>query len=206
VLVVDDGSSDDTRERALGAGAQVVSHPRNRGVGAAIRSGLEHARAHGFAVAVILSGGGKTPPHQIPALLAPVLSGQADLAQGSRYKTGGRQTDMPGGRLIGTRAYTLLFSLLAGKRVSDASSGFRAVRVGFLDDERVRLQQDWLDRYELEPYLLFQALRYGRVVEVPVHIAYPSPGARGAYTKMRAVTGWWSIFRPVLFLALGLRR
>ena len=65
--------------------------------------------------------------------------------------------------------------------------------------------QDWLDRYELEPYLLFKALGLKhRVVEVPVTIEYPKTDGI-AYTKMRAITDWWKIFRPVLFLALRLK-
>jgi dolichol-phosphate mannosyltransferase len=68
----------------------------------------------------------------------------------------------------------------------------------------MQLHQDWLDRYELEPYMLFQALRLGyRVREVPVLVTYPQDGR--AYTKMRAVVDWWRIFRPAVFLALNLR-
>jgi dolichol-phosphate mannosyltransferase len=207
VLVVDDGSTDDTGARAQGAGAVVVRHDRNRGVGAAIRTGIDYARAHGFDIVVVVSGGGKSPPEQIPGLLAAILDDRADLVQGSRYLEGGAYVRMPWTRRWGTRAYTLLFSLLCRRRVTDASSGIRAFRVSVLDDRRLNLWQPWLDRYELEPYLLFQALRCGvRVVEVPIRIEYPSGADVLPYTKMRAVTGWWSIFRPVLLLALGLRR
>jgi dolichol-phosphate mannosyltransferase len=63
-----------------------------------------------------------------------------------------------------------------------------------------------LDRYELEPYLLFKALRLRhKVVEVPVTIEYPKTDGI-AYTKMRAITDWWKIFRPIIFLALGIKR
>jgi len=204
VFVVDDGSSDDTGRCAREAGARVLRHERNRGVGAAIRTGFEQARREGFEVAVVISGAGKSRPAQIPSLLQPIREGRADFVQGSRYVPGGTQSGMPLGRVLGTRAYSLLFSLLVGRRVHDASSGFRAVRLAVLDHPRVALNQEWLDRYELEPYLLFQALRFGfRVIEVPMRIEYPPAGR--PYTKMRAITGWWSIFRPVLFLALRLR-
>ncbi len=182
VVVVDDGSSDDTAGAAERAGAVVVRHPVNRGVGAAIRSGIDWARDHGFDLVVIGSGGGKTPPEQIPSLLAPLLAGDADLVQGSRYLPGGRTERMPLGRVLGTRGYTELFALFSGHRITDASSGFRAFRLSILDDRRIDLWQDWLDRYELEPYLLFQALQCGfRVLEVPVTIAYPNDKLR--YTK-----------------------
>ena len=207
VLVADDGSTDDTGAHARSAGAVVVRHERNRGVGAAIRTGIDYGRTHGFDVVVVVSGGGKSPPEQIPGLLAPIREGRADFVQGSRYLEGGSYVRMPWSRRWGTRAYTLLFSVLCGRRVTDASSGIRAFRLWIFEDRRLNLWQPWLDRYELEPYLLFKALRSGvRSVEVPIRIEYPSRTDTLPYTKMRAITGWWSIFRPVLLLALGLRR
>jgi len=207
LLVVDDGSADDTAERAEAAGAGVLRSGRNRGVGAAIRSGIDHAIAHQFDIVVIISGGGKTPPEHIPALLEPIINGEAELAQGSRYVAGGQYLRMPLKRRLGTRAYTFLFSALCGHRVTDASSGFRAIKLSLFDDKRINLWQEWLDRYELEPYLLFQALRLGhKVVEVPVTIEYPPPTDGIAYTKMRALLDWWKIFRPAVFLALRIKR
>lgn len=205
-VVVDDGSTDQTGERARAAGATVLNGA-HRGVGAAIRLGIDYARQRGYDVAVIVSGAGKTPPAQIPQLLAPVLAGDADLAQGSRYTDGGQFLRMTLLRKIGTRGYTFLFSLLVGRRVTDASSGFRAIRLSLFEDQRINLWQSWLDGYELEPYLLFQALRLRhRVVEVPVTIEYPDAIRGQAYTKMRAWIDWYRIFRPVLYLALGLKR
>jgi dolichol-phosphate mannosyltransferase len=207
VVVVDDGSTDETASRAAAAGARVLRVDVNQGVGAAIRRGVEHARENRFDIVVVVSGGGKTPPAQIPRLLAPLLAREADFVQGSRYAEGGAHSGMPLVRALGTRAYTLLFSLLVGRRVTDASSGFRAFRVSLLDDGRIDLAQAWLDRYELEPYLLFKALRGGhRVREVPVTIDYPPRNGGVPYTRMRAVVDWWRIFRPALFLRLGLKR
>jgi dolichol-phosphate mannosyltransferase len=207
LLVVDDGSSDDTAGRAEAAGAAVLRSGRNRGVGAAIRSGIDHALANDFDIVVIISGGGKTPPEQIPSLVEPIIKGEAELAQGSRYTAGGQFLRMPLRRRLGTRAYTFLFSALCGHRVTDASSGFRAIKLSLFDDKRINLWQDWLDRYELEPYLLFQALKLGhKVVEVPVTIEYPPANDGLAYTKMRALLDWWKIFRPAVFLALRIKR
>jgi dolichol-phosphate mannosyltransferase len=207
LLVVDDGSTDDTADRAEAAGAQVLRSGRNRGVGAAIRSGIDYAIAHQFDIVVIISGGGKTPPEQIPGLLEPIIKGAAEFAQGSRYMAGGHFVRMPLRRRLGTRAYTFLFSVLCRHRVTDASSGFRAISLSLFDDKRINLWQDWLDRYELEPYLLFQALRLGhKVVEVPVTIEYPPATDGIAYTKMRALLDWWKIFRPAVFLALHIKR
>ncbi|HLG13696.1 MAG TPA: glycosyltransferase family 2 protein [Blastocatellia bacterium] len=205
-VVVDDGSTDNTAAHAEAAGAVVIRQATNRGVGAAIRSGIDYAIQHRYDVVVIVSGGGKTPPEQIPRLVSPIIKGEAEFVQGSRYLEGGEFLRMPFRRRLGTRGYTLLFSLLCGRRVTDASSGFRAIKVSLLDDKRINLWQEWLDRYELEPYLLFKSLRLRhRVIEVPVTIEYPQTDGI-AYTKMRAITDWWKIFRPAVFLALGIKK
>ena len=205
-VVVDDGSSDATADYAERAGATVIRQGGNRGVGAAIRAGIDYARANGYDIVVVVSGGGKTPPEQIPRLVEPILRGEAEMVQGSRYLDGGEYLRMPLRRRIGTRGYTLLFSLFCGRRVTDASSGFRAINLSLFDDSRINLWQGWLDRYELEPYLLFKALRLGhKVIEAPVTIQYPKTDGI-AYTKMRAITDWWKIFRPIIFLAFRIKR
>ena len=205
-VVVDDGSTDDTADHAEAGGATVIRSGANRGVGAAIRSGIDYGIENGYDIVVIVSGGGKTPPEQIPRLLDPIINGKAELAQGSRYLDGGEYLRMPLRRRVGTRAYTLLFSLFCLRRVTDASSGFRAIKLSLFGDKRINLWQDWLDRYELEPYLLFKTLRLShKVVEVPVTIEYPKTDGI-AYTKMRAITDWWKIFRPILYLGLGLKK
>jgi len=205
-VVIDDGSTDDTPDHAEHAGASVIRAGKNRGVGAAIRSGIDYAIDNGYDIVVLVSGGGKTPPEQIPRLVNPIISGEAELVQGSRYLDGGEYLRMPLRRRLGTRGYTFLFSLFCGRRVTDASSGFRAFKVSLLDDKRINLWQEWLDRYELEPYLLFKALRLRhKVIEVPVTIEYPKTDGI-AYTKMRAITDWWKILRPIVFLAFGVKR
>ncbi|HKV42840.1 MAG TPA: glycosyltransferase family 2 protein [Blastocatellia bacterium] len=206
IVVVDDGSTDDTADLAEAAGAVVIRAAHNQGVGAAIRSGIEFAIQQGYDIAVIVSGGGKTPPEHIPKLVGPIIDGKADLVQGSRYTTGGEYRRMPLRRRLGTQAYSLLFSIFVRRRVTDASSGFRAIKVSMLEDKRIDLWQDWLDRYELEPYLLFKAIRLGhRVIEAPVMIEYPETDGK-PYTKMRALVDWWKIFRPVVYLGLGVKK
>ena len=205
MMVIDDGSTDDTAAHAEAAGALVLRQPQNRGVGAALRRGFDYGLEHGYDIVAAVHGGGKTPGEQLPALLDPIIRGEADFTQGSRNIPGGSASGMPLGRRLGTRGYTMLFSLLCRHWVSDAScSGIRAVSTRLLRDPRMKLHQDWLDRYELEPYMLFQALHLGyRVREVPVLVTYPQDGR--AYTKMRAVVDWWRIFRPAVFLALHVR-
>ena len=143
---------------------------------------------------------------EIPALVSPILSGEADFVQGSRYLRGGSFGNMPAYRVVGTRViHPLIASMAARKRITESTNGFRAFRTALLRDPRIDWRQTWLDRYELEPYLLVKAIRLGyRHMEVPVTKIYP-PHQIG-YTKMRPVIDWWSIIRPVVYLGLGLRR
>ena len=205
-LVVSDGSTDGTEAAAREAGAVVVTHDRTRGVGAAIRTGLHYALDHGFDVVTITSGSGKTRSEEIPRLLSAMAEHNLDFAQGSRYLPGGRSGNMPLQRKIGTRGFSICFSLLAGRWLTDASSGFRAIRTSFLRNPNVHIDQEWLDRYELEPYLLFKAVTLGfRLREVPITIEYPPEVAGVPYTRIRAIVDWWRLLRPAVFLRFRLR-
>jgi dolichol-phosphate mannosyltransferase len=204
VLVVDDGSRDRSAEVARSFGAHVLSMGRTVGVGAALRDGFEWAKRRGFDVIVICAGNNKDAPEEIPRLLDPIVAG-ADFVQGSRFLAGGKTGGMPLYRSIATRLHPLLFSLAARKRVSESTNGFRAFRVALLEDARINLSQRWLDEYELEPYLYWKVIRLGyKTCEVPVTKIYP-PKKIG-YTKMKPITGWWSMLRPIVLLGLGLRR
>lgn len=204
VIVVDDHSSDATADEARTAGADVViRHPANRGVGAAIRTGLFAARERGCSIAAVLSGDDQHEPDELPRILDPILTGRADLVQGSRWLPGGATPGIPGDRRWLTRIYPVLFSLASGRAISDGTNGMRAFRLELLDDPRIRLDQPWLDRYELEPYLLFQVVRCGyRVEEAPVTVRYHARGT----TKMRLVSDGWRILRPLIHLRFGLKR
>lgn len=204
VIVVDDCSSDDTAAEARAAGAErVVRHPVNRGVGAGIRTGLMTARQEGFEFAAILSGDDQHEPDELPRVLGPLFEGKADLVQGSRWLPGGATPGIPDDRRWLTRLYPMLFRIASGYPSTDGTNGFRAFRLAMLDDPRIRLDQAWLDRYELEPYLLYQAVRCGyRVSEVPVTVRYHERGT----TKMHLFRDGWRLLRPLIFLRLGMKR
>lgn len=203
IVVVDDGSTDDSAARARAAGATVLSLEKMLGVGAALRAGFEYAKSRA-PVIVVMAGNNKDEPREIPRLLAALDEG-FDFVQGSRYVAGGKYGgDMPLYRKLATRFHPLLFSALTGVRITESTNGFRAFRSSLLSDPRMRLNQTWLDHYELEPYLLYKTLTLGyRHTEVPVTKLYP-PRAQG-YTKMPPVTGWWSILRPLVLLSLRIR-
>jgi dolichol-phosphate mannosyltransferase len=206
VLVVDDGSTDRSAEVAREQGARVHAMGRVAGVGAALRAGYRIAVEGGYDVAVVMAGNNKDSPEEIPLLLDPIAEGRADFVQGSRFlKVDADFGEMPLYRRLATRLHPLLFSLVAGRRVTESTNGFRAVRRVVLEDPRLELDQPWLDEYELEPYLYIKAIRLGyRTAEVPVTKIYPP--RRVGQTKMKPVVGWWSMLRPLVYLGLGIRK
>lgn len=164
MLVVDDGSTDDTR----GAAGQVaIAHPRNIGKGAALRDGIREAIAHGAAVLVTIDADGQHPPEEIPRLLQPVEQGRADLVLGARK----RDRVMPISRRLTNWLSATLASRIGGQRVRDAQTGFRAFT------RALALQvQPAGDRYEYEANFLLDALRAGhRVASVDVSTIYGAP-------------------------------
>ena len=102
-----------------------------------------------------------------------------------------------------TRGYSVLFSIVTLRRITDATNGFKLFRTEICREWA--LEQPWLDRYELEPYLLYQAIRRGcNVAEVPVTKYYP-PDRSVGYTKMKAYRDWWRIVRPMLLLTVRIK-
>jgi dolichol-phosphate mannosyltransferase len=203
VLIVDDGSTDRSPDIARNLGATVLPLGRTIGVGAAIRAAFEYALNKGYDVVVVMAGNNKDAPEEIPLLLDPIAEDRADFVQGSRFlKRSTDFGDMPAYRRLATRAHPVLFSLVAGRRVSESTNGFRSIRTSVLRDERIDLKKDWLDGYELEPFLYLRVIRLGyRTTEVPVTKLYP-PKKLGQ-TKMKPITGWWQMLRPLAYVATG---
>lgn len=169
VIVVDDGSEDGSAEIALAAGAKVVDHEGNRGLGAALRTGLEEARRMGpFAVA-FLDADGEYDPAELPALLAPITSGEADYVVGSRFR--GTIESMPPHRRLGNMLLTVLTSVAARRRLTDAQSGFRALNHDALI--HATIAHDYNYAQVLTLALLGKGFRYA---EVPIHYRRRSHG------------------------------
>lgn len=204
-IVVDDGSTDGTGDEARAHGAAIViRHEVRGGVGAAIRDGFLAGRERGRPYLALISGDDQHEPAELVGALDALLAADADYLQGSRWMAGGRVVGGAGGRALGTRIYSLAFSLLVFRRVTDATNGFRVFRSSILHDPKIDIRQAWLESYDLEPYLLFRAIRRGyRVIEHPCTVRYH---AKEGFTKMRGVRDWWRLFRPAVFLRFGVKR
>jgi glycosyltransferase involved in cell wall biosynthesis len=162
-LVIDDGSTDGTAAEARDAGAVVSVHRRNLGQGDALRTGFALAGRLGARVVVTMDADGQHDPSELPDLVAPVVAGEADYVQGSRFL--GRYDDAGGARHLGIQGFTRVITALSGTDITDCTNGFRAVDGPSL--ARLRLVED---RFSA-PEILMQAAGHGlRIREVPVHI------------------------------------
>ena len=163
VLVVDDGSTDDTSSRAAGAGARVIRHEKNSGKGAALRSGLSRALAEGFEWAVTLDGDGQHAPEDLPVLLNCASQTGAPLVIGNRMNDARK---MPWLRRRVNLWMSRQLSRRAGRDLPDTQSGFRLIHL-----------PPWAmlplksERFEVESETLMAFLAAGRRVEfVPVQV------------------------------------
>lgn len=137
VVVVDDGSRDRTADIAREAGALVLRHTESRGVGAALRTGLEHARRHaGYAAVAHIDGDGEYDPNDLERVLAPILRGEAEYVLGSRFL--GRREGMAWHRSLTNRAASALVGALIGSVVTDAQTGHRALGARALEAAEIR--------------------------------------------------------------------
>jgi len=171
-VVIDDGSTDNTSEVAKAAGAEVIRHERSRGAGAATKSAFEAAKTKNAEILVTLDGDRQHDPDEIPLVLAPILSSEADLVIGSRFL----QADLikvPKYRKFGIDVITWLYNLGSKKKVSDSQSCFRAYSRKLL--EAVTITEDG---FSFSVEVLIQARRKGLVItEVPISCIYHSQGS-----------------------------
>jgi dolichol-phosphate mannosyltransferase len=204
-IVVDDGSTDGTGDEARAHGAAVVlRHEQRMGVGAAIRDGWAEGLRRRRPYLALLAGDDQHDPADLVPAFDALLANRVDYVQGSRWRPGGRVVGETGSRGFLTRFYSIVFSILVLRRVTDATNSFRIFRSEILDDPAIRLDQDWLTSYDLEPYVLYKTIRGGyKLIEVPCTVRYH---ATEGYTKMRGLGDRWRLFRPAILLRAGVKR
>lgn len=173
ILVVDDGSTDNTAACAEEAGARVIRIAPNRGKGGALRLGIERSSGD---ILVFLDADGQDDPREIPRLLDALATG-ADLVVGSRFLGHFDPGAITPINRLGNRALTGVVNLLFGVRLTDTQAGFRAVRRELLERMALAAQH-----YDIETDLLLQAVKVGgRVIEVPVRRGARHHGSSGLH-------------------------
>lgn len=174
VVVVDDGSTDDTAARAREAGAIVIRREQNQGKGWAIRAGLEYALKQGRSHVLFLDADLQHDPAEIPRLVARAEQGHGDFVIGEREF---RKDTMPAARFYANVIGSAILSRFIGADVADSQSGFRLIRADLL--RRVRLTATG---YEIETEMLIKLVRAGAAVE---RIAVRRLQYEGAHSKIR---------------------
>jgi glycosyltransferase involved in cell wall biosynthesis len=199
VVVIDDGSTDDTAAIAAAAGARVISLPFNLGIGGAVQCGYLYARDNGYQVAVQVDGDGQHDPRDIPRLLAALAEEPAvDMITGSRFLTGEAGYRSSALRRLGIRVFAALMSLITRQRITDATSGFRmSARRGI-----ELFARDYPHDYpEVEAILLLHAHRL-RQREVAVTMR---PRMSGRSTIGRALSAYY-MAKVLLAVLVGMLR
>jgi len=169
VIVVDDGSTDDTAAVAAAAGATVVSHGTNRGLGAAVATGFRVGLEQGAAVVAFCDADGEYDPDQLGDLVDPILAGRADYVVGSRF--GGTIERMKRHRRLGNRALTRWVAWTARLPITDGQSGYRALSA------RAAREAVLAHDYNYAQVLTLDLVKRGfRYHEVPITYRFRSSG------------------------------
>ena len=166
VLVVDDGSKDDTAKIAKESGADVVSHNVNKGVGSAFQSAVTYALEKEIDILVSIDADRQFNSEQIPHIIKPILKNEADMVTGNRFGSGIPE-NMPKSKYWGNKQMSRLISLISGQKFRDVSCGFRAYNREAL--MRLNLFGSFTYTQETILDMVYKGLR---VVEFPVDVIY----------------------------------
>jgi glycosyltransferase involved in cell wall biosynthesis len=177
-LVVDDGSTDDTAEQARRAGARILSHPQNRGKGAALRTAFAELAGSGVDAVVTLDADGQHDPNDIPRLVEAFRAGGADLIIGSRWQDFAAMSPL---RRFGNRFSSRALAFFTHLRIPDSQSGFRLYAMPFLQSARLKGEAYEL---EMEAILMASALG-GNVQTVPISLLVADGRALSHFRPVR---------------------
>ena len=201
VIVIDDGSTDETALLAEAAGAQVIRHSVNTGKAGAINSGLQRARELNASVVVLLDGDGQHNPSDIPAMIEPILSGEADLIVGSRFM--GLESNTPLWRVAGQHALTAATNIASGVVLTDSQNGFRALSQRALQHLKFRSSG-----FSVESEMQFLVKQFDlSVAEVPISVNYDEKPKRNPFQHgLQVLNGILQLVgqhRPLFFFGVS---
>ena len=165
VLVIDDGSSDNTYSIAKKSKAHVIKHEVNKGKGVSLKDAFNNIE--GYDVVVTIDGDGQHDPSEIPDLIKPIIKGDADLVNGSRYLDGFDE-DTPTYRRVGQKVLDIATNITSGTNVTDSQSGFRAFKGNTIKYYRFRDTG-----FGIESEMLADAAENNlKIMEVPITVRY----------------------------------
>lgn len=181
ILVVNDGSKDNTSRKAKTAGAKVIDLPYNLGIGGAMQTGYLYAKENGYDIAVQVDGDGQHDPSYIKELIEPIINNSADVVVGSRYisKTNYKSSVF---RRMGMIFFSFLVSTLTNQKFKDTTSGFRAVNKEVINYFSNHYPVD----YPEVDVLIRLKKRNFRIAELPVEM-YKRQGGKSSITTFRSL-------------------
>ncbi|ERI93999.1 glycosyltransferase, group 2 family protein [Clostridiales bacterium oral taxon 876 str. F0540] len=180
VLVVNDGSSDNTYKKASQAGAKVINLTRNVGIGGAVQTGYLYALYNNYDIAVQIDGDGQHDPSYLPQLIQPIIDNTADMTIGSRFVD--KSNYVPSlFRSIGIRYFSKLVSLIIHQPIFDTTSGYRAV-----NKKTIKLFSDYYPSDYPEVETIVSSSSQGiRLKEIPVEMKYRQ-GGKSSITPIKS--------------------
>ena len=205
VIVVDDGSSDNTSFVAKAAGAKVIRLPTNSGKGFALSMGLSTAALDGADLIVCLDGDGQHNPEEIPMICGPVLRGEADLVIGSRFLVKKGSKEIPSYRKVGQHVLTKATNFGNGVKVTDSQSGFRCLT------KKAALSMELTEAgMGIESEMVRDAVKLGlKIKEIPISCKYEGldtstlePGAHGT-SVLSSIIRVVRDEHPLLYFGVG---
>ena len=183
VVIVDDGSTDDTQPVLAGLRAVVLRHAVNLGQGAALQTGMDYSLRNGAEIAIHFDADGQHPAEAIPQLAAPILRGDADVVLASRFLRAEDAAQTPRGRRVVLRAGIVVSGIFTGMWLSDTHNGFRALSRRALGEIQLR-ENGFAHATEILAQIRRKKLRY---VEAPSAIKYTD------YSRKKGQSFWNSL-------------
>jgi len=198
VLVIDDGSSDETPHRAMEAGAKVILHPFNLGYGIALQTGYKYALKKGYDKIVQMDGDGQHDPSFISALFAPIQRGEVDMVIGSRFlitgepKSGHIPYRAPLVRRLGMKFFGIITTLLIHQKITDSTSGYQAMN---------RRVLEWVSSPDADVIIVLHRKGF-RIKEIPTQM-FESQNKKSMHSGWKPI---YYIFKMFLSILVTLMR
>jgi dolichol-phosphate mannosyltransferase len=194
-LLVDNGSSDGSSELIVASGLPHLRVAVNRGIGNSYRLALEWALQRNYTYFGSMASNSKMLASETIRLIEPLRRGVAHYVTGSRFLPGGQYPNLPAFRRWAIPMVNVVAWITTGRRLTDATNGFRAFRLELANAADFDLAAEWMRTYGFEYYLYAKALRDRRVhcIEVPASMRYPE---FGRYSKIRPGRDWLAMLKP----------